>query len=76
MLGIVYYPRSESFLLGSGTGRRGGGRIYLEATKIEVAGSVKANGEDGNAYGAGGSGGTIILRAPMIVIDRSISSDL
>ena len=63
----------NSYLLGSGTGRRGGGRIWLEANKIEVMGSLKANGEDGNTYGAGGSGGTIVLRAPMIVIDRLFS---
>ena len=61
----------DSYLLGSGTGRRGGGRIWLESNKIEVMGSLKANGEDGNTYGAGGSGGTIVLRAPMIVIDRT-----
>ena len=61
----------DSYLLGSGTGRRGGGRIWLESNKIEVIGSLKANGEDGNTYGAGGSGGTIVLRAPMIVIDRT-----
>lgn len=63
--------RMDSYLLGSGTGRRGGGRIWLESKKIEVMGSLKANGEDGNTYGAGGSGGTIVLRAPMIVIDRT-----
>ena len=61
----------DSYLLGSGTGRRGGGRIWLESNKIEVMGSLKANGEDGNTYGAGGSGGTIVLRTPMIVIDRT-----
>lgn len=68
--------RMDSYLLGSGTGRRGGGRIWLESNKIEVMGSLKANGEDGNTYGAGGSGGTIVLRAPMIVIDRTSLSAL
>lgn len=70
------YNRMDSYLLGSGTGRRGGGRIWLESNKIEVIGSLKANGEDGNTYGAGGSGGTIVLRAPMIVIDRTSLSSL
>ena len=63
-------PRNVSFLVGSGTGRHGGGRIWLEANVITILGSVYANGEDANYIGAGGSGGSIIMRSKEIIIDR------
>ena len=55
--------RKESFLLGSGTGKHGGGRIWLQASSIVIRGHIQANGEDGDSSGsrgAGGSGGTIL----------------
>lgn len=60
--------RSESFLYGSGTGRRGGGRVWLSAEQISVLGVIAANGDNGDFRGAGASGGTIILQAPTISI--------
>lgn len=66
---VVYVMyRSESFLYGSGTGRRGGGRVWLSAEQISVFGVISANGDNGDFRGAGASGGTIILQAPTISI--------
>ena len=68
--------RDESFLIGSGTGKHGGGRIWLQANVIGIRGHILANGEDGDYVGAGGSGGTVILKADNITLDRSLSSFL
>lgn len=63
--------RTESFLLGSGTGNKGGGRIWLSAEQINILGHIEANGDNGNYLGAGASGGTIILQATTITITRT-----
>ena len=63
--------RDESFLLGSGTGKHGGGRVWLQANVMGIRGHILANGEDGDSFGAGGSGGTIIMKAKNITIDRT-----
>ena len=60
-------------MIGSGTGQRGGGRVWLRAERIGVFGRILANGEDSVYYGAGGSGGTIILNASNMTIDRKFS---
>ena len=62
--------RTESFLLGSGTGNKGGGRIWLSAEQITIFGSILADGSSGSYYGAGASGGTIILHSQSIIINR------
>lgn len=72
MAPVLIHFRDSSFLVGSGTGRHGGGRILLDGRVINIMGGVYANGEDANYMGSGGSGGTIILRAKEITIDRII----
>ena len=64
--------REKSFLIGSGTGKHGGGRVWLKGEQIGIFGRILANGEDSDFYGAGGSGGTIILQAFNMTIDRMI----
>ena len=71
---IIY--RSKSFLYGSGTGKRGGGRIWLTSEQIHVLGKIQADGEAGDYSGAGASGGTIIMQAPSISIGRKFSLHL
>ncbi|MBP3505304.1 MAG: hypothetical protein J6K43_02755 [Lachnospiraceae bacterium] len=63
--------REKSFLIGSGTGKHGGGRVWLKGEQIGIFGRILANGEDSDYYGAGGSGGTIILQAFNMTIDRN-----
>lgn len=45
----------------------------MKAERIGIFGRILANGEDSVYYGAGGSGGTIILNASNMTIDRKIS---
>ena len=71
---IIY--RSKSFLYGSGTGQRGGARIWLTSEQIHVLGKIHADGEAGDFTGAGASGGTIIMQAPSISIGRKFSLHL
>jgi hypothetical protein len=56
-----------------GMGGKGGGAVYLIASRISISGAIKASGEGGHpgltgsaGGGGGGSGGMIGLDAPMI----------
>ncbi|HSK01444.1 MAG TPA: hypothetical protein VK932_09390 [Kofleriaceae bacterium] len=56
-----------------GIGGKGGGAVYLIATRISISGAINASGEGGRpgltgsaGGGGGGSGGMIGLDAPMI----------
>ena len=62
--GIAYGSITEPVEPGSGGGKggAGGGAIRLNVAGIlTVDGSVSANGNDGNFYGGGGSGGSIYI---------------
>ena len=63
--GSVFNPTQ----LGSGTGvpgrgSKGGGAIKLEIfTTLTLNGTISANGQNGTAWGGGGSGGSILIQA-------------
>src|SRR6185503_13102947 len=50
--GSVYFPQENG---GGGEFYRGGGAIHIRAERVQVDGSIRANGEAGNRLGAGGS---------------------
>lgn len=65
-------------------GGNGGGAVFLNAQFIGVAGSVLANGQDGNqsaagaggtSFGGGGSGGGILIHSPVAVINGTVEAN-
>jgi len=50
--GSVYFPQENG---GGGEFYRGGGAIHIRAERVQVDGSILANGQPGNRLGAGGS---------------------
>ena len=63
----------------AGQGGKGGGRIKIHASTINIEGSIQANGGGGYAKygygGGGGSGGGITLMADSVTINGSVTAN-
>lgn len=74
--GQIYEPvdrgcNGGSSSTGSGTGGRGGGKIYIRVTEeLQNDGQISCNGEAGTGAAGGGSGGSILMDIVNIKVNK------